>query len=250
VRVLVVEDEPGMASVLARGLAENGYAVDVATTGEDGVWYGREHEYDVAVLDLGLPGIDGLTALARLREAGRWVPVLLLTARDGIGDRITGLDAGADDYLTKPFDFGELLARLRALTRRAARERPAVLTVGDLRLDPATRQVHRDGTPVCLTPREFTLLEVFMRRPGQVLTRTDLIEAVWDAAHESDSNVVDVYLGYLRAKIDRPFERASLQTVRGVGYRLAPLDELGLEESFRGRVRPKVREIGDERADP
>lgn len=219
-RVLVIEDDAGMASVLNRGLTENGYAVDLAATGEDGLWLGCEHDYDVLVLDVGLPGIDGLAALRRLREAGRWAPVLLLTARDAVTDRIDGLDAGADDYLVKPFAFGELLARLRALTRRCAPERPAVLTVGDLELDPATRQVRRGEAEVTLTATEFALLETFMRRPEQVLTRTDLIESVWDFAHDCDSNVVDVYIGYLRAKIDRPFGRCSLQTVRGSGYRI------------------------------
>jgi two-component system, OmpR family, response regulator len=220
VRVLVVEDDPAMASVLARGLVEHGYAVDVAATGQDGVWLGCEHDYDVLVLDVGLPGIDGLTVLGRLHQAGRWAPVLLLTARDAVADRISGLDLGADDYLTKPFAFGELLARIRALTRRAAPPRPAILQVGDLTLDPATRQVHRARTAIDLTPREFALLAAFMRRPGQVLSRTDLINRVWDAAFESDSNIVDVYTGYLRAKIDRPFARTSLQTIRGVGYRI------------------------------
>ena len=218
-RVLVVEDDPGLARVLERGLVENGYAVDVAATGEDGLWLGSEYDYNVLVLDVGLPGIDGLSVLRRLHEVDRWAPVLLLTARDAVGDRIAGLDLGADDYLTKPFAFGELLARLRVLTRRVAPARPAVLKVGDLQLDPATRQVHRAGQPVALTSREFALLETFMRRPGQVLSRTDLIQAVWDTAFESDSNVVDVYIGYLRAKIDRPFGSRSLETIRGVGYR-------------------------------
>jgi two-component system, OmpR family, response regulator len=220
VRVLVVEDDPAMSSVLARGLVEHGYAVDVAATGQDGLWAGCEHDYDAVVLDVGLPGIDGLTVLRRLRQEGRWAPVLLLTARDAVADRISGLDLGADDYLTKPFAIGELLARIRALTRRAAPPRPATLKVGDLTLDPATRQVHRDGTAIDLTPREFALLETFMRRPGQALSRTDLINLVWDAAFETDSNIVDVYAGYLRAKIDRPFTRTSLETIRGVGYRI------------------------------
>lgn len=219
-RVLVVEDDSAMASVLKRGLVEHGYAVDVAATGEDAVWAGCEHDYDVLVLDVGLPGIDGLTVLSRLHEAERWAPVLLLTARDAIADRIAGLDLGADDYLTKPFSFGELLARIRALTRRAAPPRPATLHVGDLSLDPAARQVDRAGTPISLTPREFSLLEAFMRRPGQVLTRTDLLNLVWDAQFEPESNVVDVYAGYLRAKIDHPFARTCLETIRGVGYRI------------------------------
>ncbi len=219
-RVLVVEDEPAMASVLRRGLTENGFAVDVAGNGEDAVWLVGEHAYAAVVLDIMLPGIDGLTVLGTLRKSGHWVPVLLLTARDSVPDRVNGLDLGADDYLTKPFAFPELLARLRALARRGGRERPAVLAVGDLSLDPATRQVCRGDTPLSLTTREFALLECFMRQPGRVLSRRQLIEQVWDFAFESDSNVVDVYIGYLRAKIDRPFDRQSLVTVRGAGYRI------------------------------
>jgi two-component system, OmpR family, response regulator len=218
VRVLVVEDEPAMSGVLARGLTEKGYAVDVAHTGEDGVWLGCEYDYDVLLLDVTLPGIDGLTAMRRLRGAGRSAPVLLLTARDSVQDRVAGLDGGADDYLSKPFAFDELLARMRALVRRGMPDRPCVLEVGDLSLDPASRQVRRGDTVVALTAREFALLQTLMRRAGQVLTRSQLIEAVWDASFDHDSNVVDVYLGYLRAKLDRPFGRASLQTVRGAGY--------------------------------
>jgi two-component system OmpR family response regulator len=219
-RVLVVEDEPAMASVLDRGLTENGFAVDVAATGEDAVWLVGEHDYAAIVLDVMLPGIDGFTALGVLRRSGHWAPVLLLTARDSVADRVAGLDSGADDYLTKPFAFPELLARLRALTRRGARERPAVLVVGDLTLDPASRDVARAGVPISLTAREFSLLECFMRQPAQVLSRRQLIEQAWDFAFDSDSNVVDVYVGYLRAKIDRPFGRRSLATVRGAGYRI------------------------------
>src|SRR5512135_958634 len=204
-----------MASVLVRGLTENGYAVDVAETGEDGVWLGREYSYDAVVLDLGLPDRDGLAVLRELREAGRWAPVLLLTARDAVRDRVLGLDGGADDYLTKPFAFAELLARLRALARRGTPERPVLVTVGDVHLDPATRQVRRGDAEVRLTAREFSLLHALMRRPGQVMTRTQLIETVWDASFDHDSNVVDVYIGYLRSKIDRPFGRSSLLTVRG-----------------------------------
>ena len=220
-RVLVVEDDAGMASVLRRGMVENGFAVDVAATGPDGLWLACEHDYDCVVLDLMLPGIDGLSVLRRMRAAGRWAPVLLLTARDAVDDRVAGLDAGSDDYLVKPFALAELLARLRALIRRGAPQRPAVLTVGDLSLDPAARQVSRAGTVICLTATEFALLEALMSRPGQVLSRTDLIGRVWDFAFNSDSNIVDVYLGYLRSKIDRPFGRRSLQTVRGAGYRVA-----------------------------
>ena len=219
-RVLVVEDESRMASVLRRGLVENGFAVDVVGSGEDGLWLASDEHYDVLLLDIGLPGIDGLTMLRRLREAQRWVPVLLLTARDAVEDRVSGLDLGADDYLTKPFAFPELLARLRALMRRGARERPAVLAVGDLTLDPATRAVCRAGTPIGMTAKEFALLECFMRAPGQVLSRAELIERVWDFSFDHDSNLIEVYVGYLRAKIDRPYGRRSLQTVRGAGYRI------------------------------
>jgi two-component system, OmpR family, response regulator len=217
-RVLVVEDDPGMAAVLARGLRESGFAVDLTSNGQDGLWLAADIEYDVVVLDIGLPDVDGLQVLARLRTAKRWMPVLLLTARDAVDDRVIGLDSGADDYLTKPFAFPELLARIRALVRRGPRERSSVLVVGDLELDPAARQVRRAGTPVPLTSKEFALLECFMLAPGQVLTRTHLIEHVWDVAFDADSNVVDVYVGYLRAKIDRRFGRNTLQTVRGSGY--------------------------------
>jgi two-component system OmpR family response regulator len=176
--------------------------------------------YDAIVLDLMLPGRDGLDVCRELRRSGVWSPILMLTARDGVGDRVAGLDSGADDYLTKPFSFAELLARLRALTRRGAGGRPVVLEVGSLRLDPATRQAWRGDVPIELSPKEFALLETFMRRAGEVLTRLDLLEHAWDFAYENRSNVVDVYVGYLRAKIDRPFDVDSIETVRGVGYRL------------------------------
>jgi two-component system, OmpR family, response regulator len=192
----------------------------VAGSGEDALWRARSTEYDAIVLDLMLPGIDGLAVCRQLRADGIWSPVLMLTARDGLGDRIGGLDAGADDYLTKPFAFAELLARLRALARRGAPERPPVLTVGDLELDPATRGVRRGGDEIELSPKEFALLETFMRRPGRVLSRFELLEHAWDYEYENRSNVIDVYVRYLREKIDRPFGRASLETVRGVGYRL------------------------------
>jgi two-component system, OmpR family, response regulator len=219
-RILVVEDELKMASLLRRGMIEEGHAVDVARTGDDALWMAPAADYDAIVLDLMLPGIDGVEVCRRLREVGVWSPVLMLTARDAVEDRVAGLDAGADDYLPKPFSFAELLARLRALVRRGASERPAVLEVGELRLDPATRQVWRSGAEIRLSAKEFSLLETFMRRPGQVLSRYQLLEHAWDHAYESRSNVVDVYVRYLRDKIDRPFGRDSLETVRGVGYRL------------------------------
>jgi two-component system, OmpR family, response regulator len=220
VRVLVVEDEVKMAGLLRRGLAEEGYAVDVAPTGEDALARARATEYDAVVLDLVLPGMSGLETCRRLRESGVWSPVLVLTARDAIEDRVAGLDMGADDYLTKPFSFAELFARLRALVRRGAAERPSVLRVGNLQLDPATREVRRGVAEVPLSAKEFALLETFMRHPGQVLSRYDLLEHAWDYAYENRSNVVDVYIRYLREKVDRPFGRRSIETVRGVGYRL------------------------------
>jgi two-component system OmpR family response regulator len=220
VRVLVVEDEVKMAGLLRRGLQEEGYAVDIAPTGSEAVWAATEIPYDAIVLDVMLPDLDGFTVSRRLREAGRWAPILMLTARDAVPDRIAGLDAGADDYLTKPFAFTELLARLRALMRRGAGERPAVLRAGDLALDPATRRVQRGAIWVDLTAKEFALLEFFLSHPGEVLTRSRIIEHVWDFAYDGDSNVVDVYVRYLREKVDRPFGRHTIETVRGAGYRL------------------------------
>ena len=219
-RALVVEDGAKMAALLRRGLQEEGFAVDVASNGEDGSWLGVENEYDVILLDLMLPDVDGIEVCRRLRAADRWAPILMLTARDGVQDRVSGLDAGADDYLTKPFSFDELLARVRALLRRGPSERPPVLSAGDLSLDPATRRVTRGGVEVELTPKEFALLELFLRHPGEALSRTRILEHVWDFAYEGDSNVVDVYVRYLREKLDRPFGRRSIETVRGVGYRL------------------------------
>jgi two-component system, OmpR family, response regulator len=219
-RALVVEDELKMAALLRRGLAEEGYAADVASSGEDALDMARATPYDTIVLDVMLPGLDGLEVCRQLRASGVWTPILMLTARDGVQDRVAGLDAGADDYLIKPFSFAELLARLRALARRGAAERPAVLQAGSLRLDPASRQVWRGEVPVELSAKEFALLELFMRRPGQVLTRLDLLEHAWEYAYENRSNIIDVYIGYLRAKVDRPFGRRSIETVRGVGYRL------------------------------
>jgi two-component system OmpR family response regulator len=220
VRVLVVEDEAKMASLLQRALEREGYAVDLAGNGVDAIWLATENEYDAIVLDVMIPSPDGFDVCRTLRERERWAPVLLLTARDSVADRVTGLDAGADDYLPKPFSFDELSARLRALTRRTVSERPTVLEVDGLRLDPATHTVARDGLAIDLSPKEFSLLETFMRSPGKVLTRTELLEHVWDFAYDGTSNVIDVYVRYLRGKIDRPFSRDSIETVRGVGYRL------------------------------
>jgi two-component system OmpR family response regulator len=219
-RVLIVEDELKMASLLRRGLAEEGHAADIANTGEDALWMAQAHPYEAIVLDVMLPGLSGFETCRKLRNAGVWSPVLMLTARDGVDDRVTGLDVGADDYLTKPFSFAELLARFRALVRRGGSERPTQLVVGSLRLDPASRRAWRDDTEVNLSPKEFALLETFMRRPGQVLSRLQLLEHAWDFAYENRSNVVDVYVRYLREKVDRPFGCESLETVRGVGYRL------------------------------
>ena len=219
-RALVVEDELKMAALIRRGLVEEGYAADVARTGEEALWMARATPYDAIVLDLMLPGRDGLEVCRSLRESGVWSPILMLTARDGIEDKVSGLDSGADDYLSKPFSFAELLARLRALTRRGPNERPAVIELGSLRLDPATRQAWRGETEIDLSAKEFSLLETFMRHPGEVLSRLDLLEHAWDYAYENKSNVVDVYVRYLRAKIDRPFGLDSIETVRGVGYRL------------------------------
>jgi two-component system OmpR family response regulator len=219
-RALVIEDGSKLAALLRRGLLEEGYAVDVAGTGEDGAWLGVEHDYDVVVLDVMLPDTDGFEVCRRLRAAGRWSPILMLTARDGVQDRVAGLDAGADDYLTKPFSFDELFARLRALVRRGPNERPTLLSVGDLVLDPAAHRVMRGDVDIDLTPKEFALLELFLRHPGEALSRTRILEHVWDFAFDGDSNVVDVYVRYLREKVDRPFGRRSIETVRGVGYRI------------------------------
>jgi two-component system OmpR family response regulator len=220
VRVLIVEDELRMASLIRRGLVSEGLAADVAASGEDALWMAQAHEYDAIVLDVMLPGLDGFETCRRLRGAAVWVPVLMLTARDAVEDRVAGLDSGADDYLVKPFAFAELLARLRALTRRGESERPAILRVGDLRLDPATREVARGETAIELSSKEFALLETFMRRPGEVLSRFHLLEHAWDFAYDNRSNVVDVYIRRLRRKLDEPFGRESLETVRGAGYRL------------------------------
>jgi two-component system OmpR family response regulator len=219
-RVLIVEDHPKMAGLIRRGLNKEGMATDVANTGEDALWRAGATEYDAIVLDLMLPGIDGFEVCRRLRAEGVWAPILMLTARDAVEDRVTGLDQGADDYLTKPFSYAELLARLRALARRGAVERPPELRVGDLRLDPARRQVWRGDDEIHLSAKEFSILETFMRRPGEVLSRFQLLEHAWDYDYENRSNVVDSYIRLLRRKIDRPFGADSIETVRGAGYRL------------------------------
>jgi two-component system OmpR family response regulator len=219
-RVLVVEDQPKMSRLLRRGLQDDGVAADVADKGEDALWMAGSTEYDAIVLDVMLPGIDGFETCRRLRADGVWAPVLMLTARDAIEDRVSGLDAGADDDLAKPFSFAELSARLRALIRRGSVARPVLLELGDLQLDPAARKVRRDGTEIPLSVKEFALLETFMRRPGEVLSRLQLLEHAWDYEYENRSNVVDVYVRYLREKIDRPFGRDSIETVRGAGYRM------------------------------
>ena len=221
-RLLVVEDNPGMASLLMRSLKREGYAVDAVGTGEDALWSVRENQYDGVVLDAMIPAPSGFEVCRRMRAEGRWAPVLMLTARDTVPDRVRGLDSGADDYLTKPFALAELFARIRALTRRDPLERPVALRVGDLMLDPVSRVVRRGDVDVSLSPKEFTLLQELMRRPGEVLSRTHLIDHVWDFAYDGGSNVVDVYVRYLRDKVDRPFGRDTIRTVRGAGYRIDP----------------------------
>lgn len=219
-RVLIVEDELRMAGLLRRGLVAEGLSADVAGTGEDALWMAQSHDYDAIVLDVMLPGINGFETCRRLRTSGVWAPVLMLTARNSVEDRVAGLDTGADDYLVKPFAFSELLARLRALVRRGDAERPAVLELGDLRLDPSARDVRRGAEEISLSAKEFALLETFMRRPGEVLSRLHLLEHAWDFTYENRSNIIDVYVRRLRRKIDEPFGRSTLQTVRGGGYRL------------------------------
>jgi two-component system OmpR family response regulator len=221
-RILLVEDEPKMAAVVARGLRHEGYAVDIACDGDAALFQARVYEYDAVILDVMLPGIDGFEVCRAMRDEGRWSPVLMLTARDHVDDRIRGLDVGADDYLVKPFSFGELLARVRALLRRRPRERPTVLRAGDIELDPAAHEVTRAGQEVGLTGREFALLRYLMENPDEVLTRTRLLEHVWDANYDGPSNIVDVYVGYLRKKLEQPFGRPLIKTVRGVGYTLEP----------------------------
>jgi two-component system, OmpR family, response regulator len=219
-RVLIVEDEAKMAGLIRRGLRQEGMAADIAARGEDALWMAGSTDYDAIVLDLMLPGIDGLEVCRRLRGDQVWSPILMLTARDGVPDRVAGLDAGADDYLVKPFSYAELLARLRALARRTNGERSPELRVGDLRLDPAKHQVWRGDREIELSAKEFAVLEVFMRRPGEVLSRFQLLEHAWDYEYENRSNIVDSYVRLLRKKIDKPFGLESIQTVRGAGYRL------------------------------
>lgn len=219
-RVLVVEDEEKLAALLRRGLAEEGYAVDVAASGEEGAWLAAATAYDVIVLDVMLPGVDGLAVCRRLRDRRISSPVLLLTARDAVEDRVAGLDAGADDYLTKPFSFAELLARLRALVRRGPIEKPPQLAAGSLRLDPSAHQVWRGDVEVGLSTKEFAVLEVLLGRAGQIVSRYELLEHCWDRSYEHRSNVVDVFIRQLREKVDRPFGISSIETVRGSGYRV------------------------------
>ena len=221
VRVLVVEDEKRLAAGLKKGLEAEGFATDVALNGTDGLWMAREHPFDAIVLDIMLPEINGYRLCATLREEGNWTPILMLTAKDGELDEVEALDTGADDYVTKPFSHVVLVARLRALMRRGAGERPAVLEAGDLRFDPGARRTWREGVEVDLTAREMALLEFLLRRKGEVVSKTDIVEHVWDYDFEGDLNIVEVYVRHLRNKLDRPFGREALETVRGAGYRLA-----------------------------
>jgi two-component system, OmpR family, response regulator len=219
-RLLVVEDDPSMVDLLRRALEREAYAVDVVGTGDEALWAVAEHPYDAVVLDVMIPAPDGFTVVRRLRASGQQVPVLMLTARDAVGDRVTGLDAGADDYLTKPFAITELFARVRALVRRGPAARPPHLVVGDLALDPSTHRATRSGRKLELTPKAFALLEYFMHRPGQVVSRAELLEHVWDFAFDGSSNVVDAYVSRVRDAVDKPFDDPLIETVRGVGYRL------------------------------
>jgi two-component system, OmpR family, response regulator len=221
VRILVVEDEPRLADGLRAGLAADGFAVDVALTGTNGLWLAREQPYDAIVLDVMLPGVNGYVICRTLRAEGDWTPILMLTAKDGVWDEVEGLDTGADDYLTKPFAHAVLVARLRALIRRGAPARPPVLSAGDLRLDPATRRAWRGSVELGLTSRECSLLEFLMRRRGEVLSKREILDHVWDFGFDGDPNIVEVYVRHLREKLDRPFGRVAIETVRGAGYRLA-----------------------------
>jgi two-component system OmpR family response regulator len=223
VRALLVEDDARLLDVLGRGLRAQGYAVDTASTREDALWLARENPYDVGVIDVGLPDGDGIELCSTLRDDRRWFPILILTARQAIDDRVRGLDSGADDYVLKPFSFAELSARLRALVRREPVERPTSLLLGLLRLDPATHDVSIDGQPVDLSLREFALLEMLLRRAGQVVSRTEILEHVWDWAYDGTSNVIDVYVSYVRAELRRHAGAPEIETIRGVGYRLRAL---------------------------
>jgi DNA-binding response OmpR family regulator len=221
-RALVVEDEVGLAETLRRGLSADGFAVQVVHNGEDAIWAASENAFDVMVLDIMLPKVNGYEVVERLRAAGNWTPILMLTAKDGDYDQTDAFDLGADDYLTKPFSFIVLTARLRALIRRGAPERPVVLAAGDLTLDPARRRVERGDTLLSLTPREFALLEYLFQHAGDVVTKSQILDAVWDPAFDGEPNIIEVYIRYLRRKIDLPFGRGAIQTVRGMGYRLDP----------------------------
>jgi two-component system OmpR family response regulator len=218
--VLLVEDEEALGEVVRRGLERDGFVVDVVNNGVDGLWAATENRYEVIVLDIMLPQLNGYAVLQSLRQRRVWTPVLMLTAKDGDYDQADAFDLGADDYLTKPFSFVVLLARLRALIRRGAPERPVTLKVGDLSLDPVSRRVRRAGTPIILTPKEYSLLTYLMHHQDEVVTKADILDNVWDQAYDGDVNIVEVYIGYLRKKIDAPFERQSIETIRGVGYRL------------------------------
>jgi len=220
-RALVVEDETRLADGVRRGLEAEGFAVDVASTGPDGLWMARENEYSVILLDIMLPGMSGYRVCETLRGEQNWTPIIMLTAKDGEWDQVEALDTGADDYLTKPFSFAILLARIRALVRRGAAERPSILTAGDISLDPSTRSVTRGTTPIDVTSREYAVLEYLLRRRGEVVTKREVIENVWDFDFEGDPNIVEVYVRHLRNKLDRPFGRESIETLRGFGYRLA-----------------------------
>ena len=220
-RVLVVDDEVRLADGVRRALEAEGFAVDVAHNGVDGLWRARETRYDVIILDLMMPGMSGWKVCEALRADENWTPVLMLTAKDGEWDQVEALESGADDYVTKPFSFAILVARLRALIRRGAVERPTVLEAGDLRLDPAARRVWRGDVEIALTSREFAVLQHLLRHRGQVLSKRDVIEGVWDDDFEGDPNIVEVYIGHLRQKVDRPFDRRAIETIRGAGYRLA-----------------------------
>jgi DNA-binding response OmpR family regulator len=219
-RVLVVDDEKRLAAGLKKGLEAEGFATDVALTGTDGLWMAREHQYDAIVLDIMLPGINGYQICSTLRDEKIWTPILMLTAKDGELDEAEALDTGADDYLTKPFSYVVLLARLRALLRRGAPERPANLQVGDLKLDPSTRRVFRGATEIDLTPREMALLEFLMRNAGRVVSKREILDHVWDYDFDGDPNIIEVYVRRLRNKLDRPLSCSVIHTVRGAGYRL------------------------------